>query len=68
MYNNYKYSDLVVTAAAYNRKVSIEIPVDGDIHDLFEAFSALATGVGYHPESFFRAAEQFVEDRRPSDT
>jgi hypothetical protein len=52
MYGIDKYKELTLTASAYNRKVSVELPKDSDANTLFEAFKTLMVGVTFTEKAF----------------
>lgn len=47
-----KYDSTTISASAYNRKVTVELPVDCNGHELLEAFRAVMIGLTYSPKSF----------------
>jgi hypothetical protein len=47
-----KYNELTLTASAYNRKTSIELPCDSEMGELVDAFEALVVGLGYSLDSW----------------
>ncbi len=51
MYTKYKFNELTLTATNYNTKVSVELPMDSGIDDLFQAFKTIVTGLGYYEAS-----------------
>ena len=52
MYGIDKYKELTLTASAYNRKVSVELPNDCDANTLFEAFKTLMVGLTFTEKAF----------------
>jgi hypothetical protein len=52
MYTKYKFNELTLTASSYNRKISIEIPMDSTANEVFEAFKTLMVGLTF-PEGAF---------------
>ena len=59
MYGLDKYKELTLTATAYNRKVSIEIPKDSDANEVFSAFKTLMAGLTFHDTAFNDAVETY---------
>ena len=57
--HNFKYNDLTLSASSYDRKVSVEIPLDSTSHELFEAFKTLMVGLTYHESSFNDAVVEY---------
>lgn len=55
----YKYDVTTLSATSYNRKVSVEIPLDADAFEVLEACKALMVGMTFHPESFDKAIVQY---------
>jgi hypothetical protein len=47
MYTKYKFSELTLTATAYNREVMVKIPQDSNLDELFDAFQTIVKGLGY---------------------
>lgn len=47
-----KYKELTLTVTSYNRKISIELPCDTEMGELFDAFEALVVGLGYSLDSW----------------
>jgi hypothetical protein len=56
---HYKYDALTLTASNYNRKLSIELPMDSDSHELFDAFKALMVGLTFCEKTFDVAVTQY---------
>jgi|APGre2960657404_1045060.scaffolds.fasta_scaffold09988_5 hypothetical protein len=56
---HYKYDTLTLTASNYNRKLSIELPMDSDSHELFDAFKALMVGLKFCENTFDTAVTQY---------
>jgi hypothetical protein len=56
---HYKYDKLTLTASSYNRKLSIELPVDSDNTEVFDAFKALMVGLTFSEQSFDNAVRQY---------
>ena len=52
MYGIDKYTELTLTASAYNRKVSVELPKDCDANTVFEAFKTLMVGLTFTEKAF----------------
>jgi len=69
MYGIDKYTELTLTASAYNRKVSVELPKDCEANTVFEAFKTLMVGLTFTERMFDDAvATYFYEhelDRIP---
>jgi hypothetical protein len=42
-----KYDVTTLTASSYNRKISIELPLDANAYDLMEAFATLMKGLSF---------------------
>ena len=59
-----KYPDLVVTASNYDRKISVELPSDVGLDELFEAFKTIALGLTYHADSWDNHILQLSDDIR----
>ena len=47
-----KYTELTLTASAYNRKVNVELPKDSDANTVFEAFKTLMVGLTFSEHMF----------------
>jgi len=62
MYGIDKYTELTLTASAYNRKVSVELPKDCDANTVFEAFKTLMVGLTFLPQSFDDAVLNYVDE------
>ena len=52
MYGIDKYTELTLTASAYNRKVNVELPKDSDANTVFEAFKTLMVGLTFSEHMF----------------
>ena len=52
MYTKYKFNELTLTASSYNRKISIEIPMDSTSNEVFEAFKPLMVGLTFDEDAF----------------
>ena len=52
MYGIDKYTELTLTASAYNRKVSVHLPEDCDANTVFEAFKTLMVGLTFSEHMF----------------
>lgn len=48
MYTKYKFNELTLTATAYNRSVTVKIPQDSNLDELFDAFQTIVKGLGYN--------------------
>jgi hypothetical protein len=59
----YKYDKLTLTASSYNRKLSIELPVDSDGHEVFDAFKALMVGMTFAEKTFDHAVTQYFYEQ-----
>lgn len=57
---NDKYNTTTLTASAYNRKVSIELPVDCSANELLDAFRAIVVGLTYSLDGFNDAILDYV--------
>lgn len=55
----YKYDRLTFTASSYNRKLSIELPMDSDVHEVFDAFKGLMIGMTFGEKTFDSAVTQY---------
>jgi len=51
MYTKYKYNELTLTATNYNNKVSVELPCDAELSEVFDAFKTLLSGLGYFEDA-----------------
>lgn len=49
---NYEYKNLTLTASSYNKKITLELPMDSNADEVFEAFKALMVGLTFLPEAF----------------
>ncbi len=47
MYTKYKFNELTLTATAYNREVTVKIPQESNLDELFDAFQTIVKGLGY---------------------
>ena len=47
MYTKYKFNELTLTATNYNREVTVKIPQDSNLDELFDAFQTIVKGLGY---------------------
>ena len=63
MYGIDKYKELTVTASAYNRKVSVELPIDCDANTVFEAFKTLMVGLTFTERAFDDAVVNYFYER-----
>ena len=59
-----KYPELVITASNYDRKISMEIPSDSSMEELFEAFKTIALGLTFHSESWDNTILQLADEIR----
>lgn len=59
---NDTYNTTTLTASAYNRKVSVELPVDCSAFELLDAFRAVMVGLTYSPDSFNDAILNYVDE------
>lgn len=48
MYTKYKFNELTLTATNYNREVTVKIPQDSNLDEVFEAFQTIVKGLGYN--------------------
>ena len=48
----YKYDNLTLTASVYNRKLALELPMDSNADEVFEAFKALMVGMTFSEKTF----------------
>lgn len=60
---HYKYDKLTFTASNYNRKLSIELPMDSDAHEVFDTFKALMVGLTFNEKSFDNAVTQYFYEQ-----
>lgn len=60
---HYKYDKLTLTASNYNRKFSIELPMDSTSHELFDAFKALMVGLTFTEKLFDDAVTQYFYEQ-----
>jgi len=51
MYTKYKFNELTLTATNYNSKVSVELPSDAELSEVFDAFKTLLSGLGYFEDA-----------------
>jgi hypothetical protein len=51
-YNKPKYDVTTITVTSYDRKVSIEIPLDSDAHEVFDTFKTIMVGMTFHEQTF----------------
>ena len=63
MYGIHKYTELTLTASAYNRKVSVELPKDCDADTVFEAFKTLMVGLTFTEKAFDDAVATYFYER-----
>ena len=59
----YEYNKLTLTASSYNRKLSIELPVDSNNTEVFDAFKALMVGLTFSEQSFDNAVTQYFYEQ-----
>lgn len=52
MYGINKYKELTLAASAYNRKVSVHLPMDSDANTVFDAFKTLMVGLTFSESVF----------------
>ena len=55
----YEYDKLTLTASSYNRKLTIELPMDSNGHEVFEAFKALMVGLTFSEKTFNNVVTQY---------
>ena len=48
MYTKYKFNELTLTATNYNREVTVKLPQDSNLDELFDAFQTIVKGLGYN--------------------
>jgi hypothetical protein len=46
------YNVTTITATSYDRKVSVELPLDSNAFEVFEAFKTIMVGMTFSPKSF----------------
>ena len=63
MYGIDKYKELTLTASAYNRKVSVELPKDCDANTVFEVFKTLMVGLTFTERAFDDAVVNYFYER-----
>jgi hypothetical protein len=59
----YKYDKLTLTASSYNRKLSIELPVDSNGNEVFDAFKALMIGLTFSEKTFDNVVTQYFYEQ-----
>lgn len=59
----YEYDKLTFTASSYNRKLTIELPMDSNNTEVFEAFKALMVGLTFSEQSFDNAVTQYFYEQ-----
>jgi len=59
----YEYNKLTLAASNYNRKLSIELPMDSNTHEIFDAFKALMVGLTFNEQSFDNAVTQYFYEQ-----
>ena len=47
MYTKYKFNELTLTATNYNREVTVKLPQDSNLDELFDAFQTIVKCLGY---------------------
>lgn len=45
--NKYKYDNTTLTASAYDKKISIELPLDANMEELMDAFATIVKGLTF---------------------
>ena len=55
-----EYTRMTLTASSYNTKVSVQLPMDSDAHEVFAAFKTLMVGLTFSPQSFDDAVLNYV--------
>jgi hypothetical protein len=45
--NKYKYDTTTLTASAYDKRISIELPLDANAEELMDAFATLLKGLTF---------------------
>lgn len=46
------YNATTITATSYDRKVSVELPLDSNAFEVFEAFKTIMVGLTFYEKSF----------------
>lgn len=59
---NYEYKNLTLTASSYNKKTTLEIPMDSNANEVFEAFKTLMIGLQYPLQAFDNAVISYYEE------
>lgn len=58
-----QYTELTLTASAYNRKVSVHLPMDSDANTVFEACKTLMVGLTFSESVFDDAVATYFYER-----
>jgi hypothetical protein len=64
MYTKYEHEKTIVSAQAYNNKVTVELPIDASLTELMGAFRTLAIGLTYSPDSWKDVVMQLADEYR----
>ena len=59
----YKYDNLTLTASVYNRKLALELPMDSNADEVFEAFKALMVGMTFSEKTFNDAVVRYFYEQ-----
>lgn len=66
MITDKKYDVTTLTATSYNRKISIELPLDADAYDLMEAFATLMKGLSF-PDGVWEEVIRNLANEHPEE-
>ena len=66
MITDKKYDVTTLTATSYNRKISIELPLDSDAYDLMEAFATLMKGLSF-PDGVWEEVIRNLANEHPEE-
>ena len=66
MITDKKYDVTTLTATSYNRKISIELPLDADAYDLMEAFATLMKGLSF-PDGVWEEVIRNLANEQPEE-
>lgn len=61
--HKYRYTSTILRAAAWDKKITVSLPLELTTHELFEGVEALFIGLGYSQRSFENALLDFVHER-----
>ena len=59
----YKYDNLTLTASVYNRKLALELPMDSNADEVFDAFKALMVGMTFSEKTFNDAVVRYFYEQ-----